>query len=115
MRLLAPMTLGFGSRFLGILQVIGAILGRLLFRFATEKVSLELADFAAEKLEFLLHFVQSLDGSSMHALPIAGLLPSTPSMTCLLYRQPLLLEKSNGDSDREQGLVQRILAWFNFG
>ena len=73
--LLAPIPLGLGGRLLGILQVIGAILAGLLFRFATEKVSLEFADFAAQKLQFLVHFFEALAGSSMHALPIAGLLP----------------------------------------
>jgi hypothetical protein len=69
------MTLGFCGGLLGILQVIGAILAGLLFRFATEKVSLEFADFAAQKLPFLVHFFEALAGTSMHALPIAGLLP----------------------------------------
>jgi len=58
-RLLATRTLGFGGRLLGILQVIGAILGRTLLRFAAKEIGLEFADFAPEKLEFLLHFVEA--------------------------------------------------------
>ena len=103
MRLLATLALGLASRFLGILQVVGAILGRLLFRFATEKAGLELADFAAEKLDFLVHFVQALDGSSMHALPIASLLPEfeiLPLQACHLGTQLVIFRQQPCRRDR---------------
>ena len=58
MGLLAALTLGLSDCLLRILQVIAAILARLLFGFATEQVSLELANFAAKKLQFLMHFFE---------------------------------------------------------
>src|SRR5262249_38935334 len=118
--LLATLTLGLGGCLLGILQVIAAIFARLLFGFATEQVSLELANFAAEKLHFLMHFFEPLAGSSMHALPIASQLPQFEILALqpfdlgtqlvVLSQQPCRQDhRLAGDSSRLRGFDQHTI------
>src|SRR5579872_2004810 len=72
-RLLAATSLGTG--FAGVFQIVGAILARLFFGLAPERLGLQLAILAPELLDFRFQLCDTPTGLGMHAFPVACLLP----------------------------------------
>jgi hypothetical protein len=56
------------------LELVGAILARLLLGFLAEELGVEACDLAAKMFVVLLQGGEAFEGTSVHALPIAGLL-----------------------------------------
>src|SRR5262249_40601972 len=72
----ALVTAGPGWRRLDwVVQLIRAILARLLLRGASELLGSELAVLPAQLIDFLFQLSQAPAGLGVHGLPVAGLLP----------------------------------------